>query len=170
MAFLYMVKHNNIVGAVYDAISKHSVLAIILVINLYLLQCVHGSSFSSSENYDRHSRDINIKTLPPDLYSDGYSHDHGNDFYASEVRNSADALLSNWDGDHWASLDAEQDMVNLQWSSNSEEITFQVRLNICRFQQFSKQYVNALKDETKPRNIFELWMLNTEQYSCFVTI
>ena len=131
MAFLYMVKHNNILGAVYDAILKHSVLAIILVINLYLLQCVHGSSFSSSENYDRHSRDINIKTLPPDLYSDGYSHDHGNDFYASEVRNSADALLSNWDGDHWASLDAEQDMVNLQWSSNSEEITFQVRLNIC---------------------------------------
>ena len=50
--------------------------------------------------------------------------------YASEVGNSADALLSNWDGDHWASLDAEQVMVNLQWSSNSEEITFQVRLTI----------------------------------------
>ena len=120
-----MVKHYKISGAIYDAKSTISVLATILVINIYLLQCVQSSSFSNSENYDRQNRDLNIKTLPPDPYSKGYSQEHG-EYYSSDVINSADALLSNWDGDHWASLDADQDMVNLQWSSTSEEITFQV--------------------------------------------
>ena len=120
-----MVKHYKIPGAIYDARSTISVLATILVINIYLLQCVQSSSFSNLENYDRQNRDLNIKTLPPDPYSKGYSQEHG-EYYSSDVINSADALLSNWDGDHWASLDADQDMVNLQWSSTSEEITFQV--------------------------------------------
>ena len=108
-----------------------SVLLTILVINTYLLHSVQGNSFSNSGSYgSRQNRDLNIKTLPPDSsYSVGYSHEHQQygEYYSSDVINSADALLSNWDGDHWASLDADQDMVNLQWSSNSEEITFQVR-------------------------------------------
>ena len=125
-----MLKQGNLPGANNDARSKYSVLTSImytLVINIYLLQSVHGSSFSNVDSYDRHNRDLNIKTLPPDPYSDEYSHEHGQ-YYSSEIMNSADALLSNWDGDHWASLDADQDMVNLQWSSTSEEITFQVGL------------------------------------------
>lgn len=127
--FINCVKPFNKRGANFDAKSKITVLATILVISNCLLKCVHGSSqFASSENNnDRHSRDLNIKTLPPDPYSDGYRHEHG-DFYASEVINSADALLSDWDGDHWASLDADQDRVNLQWSSTAEEIIFQVRI------------------------------------------
>ena len=110
----------------FDITSRISMLTIILVINSYLLQCVHGVSVAKSENNDRHIRNLNIKTLPPDpSYSDGYRHEHG-EYYASEVIHSADALLSDWDGDHWASLDPEQDRVNLQWSSTSDEISFQV--------------------------------------------
>ena len=124
----------NLPDAIYGVRSITSVLLTILVINTYLLHCVQGNSFSNSENYgSRQNRDLNIKTLPPDpSYSSVYSHDHQQtgDYYSSnDVINSADALLSNWDGDHWASLDADQDMVNLQWSSNSEEITFQVRID-----------------------------------------
>ena len=127
MAFINMVKPFNKLGANFDAKSKILVLARVLVISCCLLKCVHGSSFANSANNDRHNRDLNIKTLPPDPYSGGYRHENG-DFYASEVINSADALLSDWDGDHWASLDAEQDRVNLQWSSTAEEIIFQVRI------------------------------------------
>ena len=130
---IIMKKLYNLPNAIYGTRCITSVLLTILVINTYLLHCVQGNnSFSNSGSYgSRQNRDLNIKTLPPDTsYSSGYSHErqqHG-DFYSSnEVINSADALLSNWDGDHWASLDADQDMVNLQWTSNSEEITFQVR-------------------------------------------
>ena len=56
--------------------------------------------------------DISIKTLPPD--------------YARPVFESADALLSDWEGEHWASLDADQDKVALSWTTNSEEAIFQV--------------------------------------------
>ena len=119
-----MAKPFNKRGANFDA---KSALATILVISSYLLKCVHGSSFAKAEGNNRHNRDLNIKTLPHDPYSGGYRHEHG-EYYASEVINSADALLSDWDGDHWASLDAEQDRVNLQWSSTAEEITFQVRI------------------------------------------
>ena len=122
----------NIPDAIYGKRSITSVLLIILVINTYLLHCVQANSFSNSQSYgSRQNRDLNIKTLPPDSsYSVGYSHEHQQhgEYYSSDVINSADLLRSNWDGDHWASLDADQDMVNLQWSSNSEEITFQVRM------------------------------------------
>lgn len=39
----------------------------------------------------------------------------------------ADALLSDWEGDHWASLDADLDKVSLSWTTDKEYITFQVR-------------------------------------------
>ena len=58
------------------------------------------------------TEDISIKTLPPD--------------YAKPVFESADALLSDWEGEHWASLDADQDKVALSWTTNSEEAIFQV--------------------------------------------
>ena len=38
----------------------------------------------------------------------------------------ADALLSDWEGDHWVSLDAELDKVSLSWTTDAEHITFQV--------------------------------------------
>ena len=58
------------------------------------------------------TEDIAIKTLPPD--------------YSRPVFESADALLSDWEGQHWASLDAEQDKVALSWTTTSEEAIFQV--------------------------------------------
>lgn len=39
----------------------------------------------------------------------------------------ADALLSDWQSEHWASLDADQDKVALSWTTDKEYITFQVR-------------------------------------------
>ena len=39
----------------------------------------------------------------------------------------ADALLSDWEGDHWVSLDADLDKVSLSWTTDAEHITFQVR-------------------------------------------
>ena len=126
---IVMTKLYSLPGAIYGVRSITSVLLTILVINTYLLHCVQANSNSGGYG-SRQNRDLNIKTLPPDSsYSVGYSHEHQQhgEYYSSDVINSADALLSNWDGDHWASLDADQDMVNLQWSSNSEEITFQVR-------------------------------------------
>ena len=56
--------------------------------------------------------DISIKTLPPD--------------YARPVLESADALLSDWEGEHWASLDADQDKVALAWTTTQTEAVFQV--------------------------------------------
>ena len=140
-----MTKLYSLPDAIYGVRSITSVLLTILVINTYLLHCVQGNSFSNSESYgSRQDRDLNIKTLPPDpSYSSAYSHEHqqNGDYYSSnDVINSADALLSNWDGDHWASLDADQDMVNLQWSSNSEEITFQVRTD-----SFLDSFFNLLR-------------------------
>ena len=38
----------------------------------------------------------------------------------------ADALLSDWEGDHWVSLDADLDKVSLSWTTDAEHITFQV--------------------------------------------
>ena len=38
----------------------------------------------------------------------------------------ADALLSDWEGDHWVSLDADLDRVSLSWTTDAEHITFQV--------------------------------------------
>ena len=58
------------------------------------------------------AEDISIKTLPPD--------------YTRPLFESADALLSDWEGEHWASLDAVQDKVALSWTTTSEEAIFQV--------------------------------------------
>ena len=58
------------------------------------------------------TEDISIKTLPPD--------------YAAPMFESANALLKDWEGDHWASLDADQDKVALSWTTTSEEAIFQV--------------------------------------------
>lgn len=76
------------------------VLAQFLVIQVFL------ASASSVE-------DISIKTLPPD--------------YARPVLESADALLSDWEGEHWASLDADLDKVALSWTTTQTEAIFQVR-------------------------------------------
>ena len=65
------------------------------------------------------SEDISIKTLPPD--------------YTRPVFESADALLSDWEGQHWASLDADQDKVALSWTTNSEEAIFQVRESLGKY-------------------------------------
>ena len=67
----------------------------------------HSSRHGNSE-YD-------IKTLPPtEVYDD-----------SGNLR-VADALLSDWEGQHWASLDADEDKVALSWTTDKEYITFQV--------------------------------------------
>ena len=58
--------------------------------------------------------DIAIETLPPDFAA------------RRPVFESADALLSDWEGEHWASLDADQDKVALSWTTTSDEAIFQV--------------------------------------------
>ena len=57
--------------------------------------------------------DIAIETLPPD-------------YSRRPAFESANALLSEWEGDHWASLDADQDKVALSWTTTSDEAIFQV--------------------------------------------
>ena len=47
--------------------------------------------------------------------------------YEKATLRVADALLSDWEGDHWASLDADQDKLALSWTKTEEDITFQVR-------------------------------------------
>ena len=64
------------------------------------------SSSYSNEN-------VNIKTLPPEVSDRTNLH-------------VADALLSDWEGKHWASLDADQDKVALSWTTDKDFITFQV--------------------------------------------
>ena len=39
---------------------------------------------------------------------------------------TADALLSDWEGQHFAALDADQDKVALSWTIEKDEITCQV--------------------------------------------
>lgn len=101
--------------------SKITLFTAILVICNLLLGSVHGLAFSDQGGGGayRQNRDLNIKTLPPDSYS-------GGDYYSSGVLNSADALLADWDGEHWASLDAADDKVGLKWKSTAEEIEMQV--------------------------------------------
>ena len=43
------------------------------------------------------------------------------------MANSADALLGEWEGEHWASLDPEQDRVAISWTNTETDITMQVR-------------------------------------------
>ena len=67
-----------------------------------------------SSAYDSRSQ-FDIKTLPPtEVYDD-----------SGNLR-VADALLSDWEGQHWASLDADEDKVALSWTTDKEYITFQV--------------------------------------------
>ena len=77
-----------------------------------VLAFVMATTSSEAEATPSSAEDISIKTLPPD--------------YARPVFESADALLSDWEGEHWASLDADQDKVALSWTTNSEEAIFQV--------------------------------------------
>ena len=39
---------------------------------------------------------------------------------------ASDALLTDWEGEHWASLDADLDKVALSWNVDEDYITFQV--------------------------------------------
>ena len=57
------------------------------------------------------SEDIEFEALPP----------------GRSQLESADALLSDWEGEHWASLDGDQDKVALSWSIVEAEAIFQVR-------------------------------------------
>jgi len=79
-----------------------------------VLAFVMATTSSEAEATPSSAEDISIKTLPPD--------------YARPVFESADALLSDWEGEHWASLDADQDKVALSWTTNSEEAIFQVQV------------------------------------------
>ena len=42
---------------------------------------------------------------------------------------NSDALLSEWEGEHWASLDPEEDKVAISWTNTETDITMQVRRN-----------------------------------------
>jgi hypothetical protein len=79
--------------------ANHRTMLLMLVITWPLL-C--SAEAKAEDNFS-------IKTLPPD--------------YAEQ---SADALLSDWKGQHWASLDADQDKVALSWTTTPEEAIFQV--------------------------------------------
>jgi hypothetical protein len=79
-----------------------------------VLAFVMATTSSEAEATPSSAEDISIKTLPPD--------------YARPVFESADALLSDWEGEHWASLDADQDKVALSWTTNSEEAIFQIQV------------------------------------------
>ena len=82
-------------------------LALVLAFVMAMTGCSEAEATPATE-----VEDISIKTLPPD--------------YNRPVFESADALLSDWEGEHWASLDADQDKVALSWTTNSEEAIFQV--------------------------------------------
>ncbi len=43
----------------------------------------------------------------------------------------SDALLTDWEGQHWASLDADEDKVALSWTADEKRITFQVIYIAC---------------------------------------
>ena len=47
---------------------------------------------------------------------------------AQQLMPESDALLTDWEGQHWASLDADQDKVALSWTTDEKRITFQVRI------------------------------------------
>ena len=43
---------------------------------------------------------------------------------------ASDALLTDWEGQHWAALDADQGKVAMSWTTDQEFITFQVGQSI----------------------------------------
>ena len=57
--------------------------------------------------------DLSIKPLPAPLRP-------------AKALETADALLSDWEGQHFAALDADQDKVALSWSIENDELTCQV--------------------------------------------
>ncbi len=58
----------------------------------------------------------------------------------------SDALLTDWEGQHWASLDPDQDKVALSWTADQESITFQVgcRNNKFKFKKTLEQFDSTL--------------------------
>ena len=83
-------------------------LAMFLLVNV--ASVILGMGFSSPLDSED---ELSIRTLS------------GEDYFRPNLR-SADALLSDWEGDHWASLDADMDKVALSWTTDAEHITFQV--------------------------------------------
>ena len=71
-----------------------------------------ASAFASQSQYEEQ---LSIHTLAPRDRSGAAAGIH-----------VADALLSDWEGDHWVSLDADLDKVSLSWTTDAEHITFQV--------------------------------------------
>ena len=88
----------------------------VLFLWLCSVQCVPQSSSSKSPN-------LNIKTLPPSKVSRQSYMSH------EEIMANSDALLSEWEGEHWASLDPEEDKVAISWTNTETDITMQVRRN-----------------------------------------
>ena len=79
---------------------------------------VHHACSAASTYEDQFS----IRTLSPSPEAEGVS----DVFERTNIR-VADALLSDWEGKHWASLDADMDKVALSWTTDKEYITFQVK-------------------------------------------
>jgi hypothetical protein len=82
----------------------------------------HQTSASASAQYE----ELSIRTLAAGEVVDGSGarlRGHGG-FHV------ADALLSDWEGDHWASLDADLDKVALSWTTDDKYITFQVKSRV----------------------------------------
>lgn len=73
---------------------------------------------------------FSIRTLSPSPEeSGGAGHETVSDVFERTNIRVADALLSDWEGKHWASLDADLDKVALSWTTDKEFITFQVKKN-----------------------------------------
>ncbi len=79
---------------------------------------------ASASQYDE---EVSFRTLSPsDRAKNGGLH-------------VADALLSDWEGDHWVSLDADLDKVALSWKSDEKHITFQVRERFALISRYTEQ-------------------------------
>ena len=83
---------------------------------LSLLVAALLSSSVASAASGQYEEEVSFRTLAP---GDRGGHTGG--------LHVADALLSDWEGDHWVSLDADLDKVALSWKTTEKEITFQVR-------------------------------------------
>ncbi len=58
----------------------------------------------------------------------------------------SDALLTDWEGQHWVSLDADEDKVALSWTADKEYITFQVKRHL------SYRFIVLPKPEQTPQS------------------
>ena len=80
-----------------------------------VVQCVPQQTAAESA-----AADLNIKTLPPSKVS-------RTSFMTKEdILANSDALLAEWEGEHWASLDPEEDKVAISWTNTEKDITIQV--------------------------------------------